>query len=181
MTTSEVLTLPAVAGNKTPVQTKRPKRVSFEIDRELAEAVAALRIAQDIDPDANTWIYNWLVRRGLHAWLEDSKSTPRPWAEINAWFEANPEAEEITTEETEWLSPMYSAIQDEGDVTGETDEGDDIYTVLREDVAELLEEEAKEVDRILAAHRIIRGLLNVDWRYREMEQTAEAETQEAAQ
>jgi hypothetical protein len=151
-----------------------PQRVSFKIEPKLAEAVAALRRVHGIDPSENRWIFNFLIRRGLCAWLDDNKVQERPWAAIAAWFEANPEAEELTDDGMDWGNPVASAIQEYGYWTDQTDDWD-IYTVDRERAERLLAKERAEIDGVLEAHRTIRHLLNAGWRYRELE------TEEAAQ
>jgi hypothetical protein len=148
---------------------KRPQRVSFEIEPKLFEAVAALRKALGIDPGHNQWIYNFLIRRGLNAWLDDNRVQERPWAVINDWFEANPEAEELSNKGMDWDDPLAAAIQEYGYRTDQTDD-DDIYAVSREQAEKRLAAERADADAVLEAHRTIRNLLGVAWRYRALEE-----------
>jgi hypothetical protein len=158
----------ATAGN-------RPQQVTFKLGPNLAAAVAAMRRLPGVDFREDQQIYNFLIHRGLKAWLADNREPERPWEEIAGWFEANPEASEVTDEGMNPDEMLAWAIQRVGYCTDTTDDGGDTFTVWRDELEERLAAERTEIEAVLAAHRTINTLLNQGWRYRAMA------TEEAAQ
>jgi len=140
---------------------KTPKRISFAPDPKVYAAIEALRPVFGVSLRHNNWLYNFVLRGGLHAWLRTNKNPPIPWATISAWFEAHPEEQEITTEEFAPGSPQAAAIRERGhEVEGpDTDVISGVYAVSRNHADHSYQKEVEDHADIVRAFNTINELL----------------------